>query len=115
MTNKKLKLIFAGTPEFSVPTLSRIDQEGYEVSLVLTQPDRRSGRGMNVKASPIKQKATELNIPIYQPNNLRHYDVHQRLKAEKAWVSLEKNKKLPIKTKIGVVPCIMPMLIAEVV
>ena len=84
MTNKKLKLIFAGTPEFSVPTLSRINQEGYEVSLVLTQPDRRSGRGMNVKASPIKQKATELNIPIYQPNNLRHYDVHQRLKAEKA-------------------------------
>ena len=84
MTNKKLKLIFAGTPEFSVPTLSRINQEGYEVSLVLTQPDRRSGRGMNVKASPIKQKATELNIPIYQPNNLRNYDVHQRLKAEKA-------------------------------
>tara|TARA_B100000767_G_C19754655_1_gene532369 strand:+ start:59 stop:1012 length:954 start_codon:yes stop_codon:yes gene_type:complete len=84
MTNKKLKLIFAGTPEFSVPTLSRIYQEGYEVSLVLTQPDRKSGRGMNVKASPIKQKATELSIPIYQPNNLRHYDVYQRLKTEKA-------------------------------
>ena len=39
---------------------------------------------MNVKASPIKQKATELSIPIYQPNNLRHYDVYQRLKTEKA-------------------------------
>ena len=57
MTNKKIKIVFAGTPEFSVPTLSRINQEGYEVSLVLTQPDRKSGRGKKVKFSPVKELA----------------------------------------------------------
>ena len=84
MINKKLKIIFAGTPEFSVPTLNKLYQDGYKISLVLTQPDRKSGRGMNLKPSPIKQRATELGIPIFQPNKLKNQDVYQKLKLEKA-------------------------------
>ena len=80
MTNKKIKIVFAGTPEFSVPTLSALYEEGYQISLVLTQPDRKSGRGMNLKSSPVKKKAQELSIPIYQPNKLSDIDVFKKLK-----------------------------------
>ena len=80
MTNKKIKIVFAGTPEFSVPTLSALHEEGYQISLVLTQPDRKSGRGMNLKSSPVKKKAQELSIPIYQPNKLSDIDVFKKLK-----------------------------------
>ncbi len=80
MKNKKLKIIFAGTPEFAVPTLNALNKEGYEISLVLTQPDRKSGRGMMLQSSPIKQKAKELDIPIFQPDKLTNTDVIQKLK-----------------------------------
>ena len=79
MTNKKIKIVFAGTPEFSVPTLSALYEEGYQISLVLTQPDRKSGRGMNLKSSPVKKKAQELSIPIYQPNKLSNIEVIKKL------------------------------------
>jgi len=79
MTNKKIKIVFAGTPEFSVPTLSALYEEGYQISLVLTQPDRKSGRGMNLKSSPVKKKAQELSIPIYQPNKLSDIEVIKKL------------------------------------
>jgi len=79
MANKKLKIIFAGTPEFAVPTLNALHKEDYQVLLVLTQPDRRSGRGMHFKSSPVKQKATELNIPVFQPDNLKDEDVIKKI------------------------------------
>ena len=79
MINKKIKIVFAGTPEFSVPTLSALHEEGYQISLVLTQPDRKSGRGMNLKASPVKRRAQELSIPIYQPNKLSDIEVFKKL------------------------------------
>ena len=79
MINKKIKIVFAGTPEFSVPTLSALHEEGYQISLVLTQPDRKSGRGMNLKASPVKRRAQELSIPIYQPNKLSNIEVFKKL------------------------------------
>ena len=79
MINKKIKIVFAGTPEFSVPTLSALHEEGYQISLVLTQPDRKSGRGMNLKASPVKKRAQELSIPIYQPNKLSNIEVFKKL------------------------------------
>ena len=63
MSTEKLSVIFAGTPEFAVPALEKINLAGYEIKLVLTQPDRKSGRGMNIKKSPVKQKAIELDIP----------------------------------------------------
>jgi len=79
MANKKLKIIFAGTPEFAVPTLNALHKEDYQVLLVLTQPDRRSGRGMHFKSSPVKQKAKELNIPVFQPDNLKDEDVIKKI------------------------------------
>ena len=84
MMNKKLKLIFAGTPKFSVPTLNQLHQEGYEISLILTQPDRKSGRGMALKPSAVKQKAIELGLPVFQPHKLNDQDVFQKIKAENA-------------------------------
>jgi len=70
MQNKKFKIIFAGTPEFSVPTLKLLHDSGYEVSLVLTQPDRKSGRGMKITHSPVKKYSIEHNLPVYQPEKL---------------------------------------------
>tara|TARA_B100000768_G_C11266975_1_gene371574 strand:+ start:344 stop:1300 length:957 start_codon:yes stop_codon:yes gene_type:complete len=72
MIKKKISIIFAGTPEFAVPALEKINLAGYEIKLVLTQPDRKSGRGMNVKKSPVKQKSIELDISVYQPEVLRN-------------------------------------------
>ena len=70
MNIKKISIIFAGTPEFAVSALEKIYLAGFEIKLVLTQPDRKSGRGMNVKKSPVKQKSIELDIPVYQPEVL---------------------------------------------
>ena len=70
MQNKKPKIIFAGTPEFSVPTLKLLYDSGYEVSLVLTQPDRKSGRGMKITHSPVKKYSLEHKLPVYQPKKL---------------------------------------------
>ena len=70
MSIKKISIIFAGTPEFAVPALEKINLAGFEIKLVLTQPDRKSGRGMNVKKSLVKQKSIELDIPLYQPEIL---------------------------------------------
>jgi methionyl-tRNA formyltransferase len=70
MNIKKISIIFAGTPEFAVPALEKIYLAGFEIKLVLTQPDRKSGRGMNIKKSPVKQKSIELDIPVYQPEVL---------------------------------------------
>jgi len=72
MSIKKLSVVFAGTPDFAVPALEKINLAGYEVKLVLTQPDRRSGRGMSIKKSPVKQKSNELGIPVYQPETLKN-------------------------------------------
>lgn len=100
MKNKKLKIIFAGTPEFSVPTLSILNKEGYQISLVLTQPDRRSGRGMILKSSPVKQKAKELDIPIFQPDKLTNADVFQKIKDVNADVLIVAAYGLIIPSKI---------------
>ena len=66
-----MKLIFMGTPEFSVPSLQRLIKD-FEVSAVFTQPDRPKGRGKNLAASPVKQLAQTYNIPVYQPLKLRN-------------------------------------------
>lgn len=67
----KMKIGFAGTPTFADVALQHILQAGYSVELVLTQPDRRAGRGMQLQASAVKQTAQAHNIPIIQPAGLR--------------------------------------------
>ncbi|MEZ2741650.1 methionyl-tRNA formyltransferase [Paenalcaligenes hominis] len=66
-----LKVVFAGTPEFAQLALQAILTAGYTVPLVLTQPDRPSGRGMKLRPSPVKQAALEAGIPVAQPLSLR--------------------------------------------
>ncbi|MET0311134.1 MAG: methionyl-tRNA formyltransferase, partial [Burkholderiaceae bacterium] len=66
-----MRVIFAGTPEFSRAALERLHAAGFEIPLVLTQPDRPAGRGMKLQASPVKSFALEKNIPVAQPRSLR--------------------------------------------
>ena len=66
-----MKVVFAGTPEFAQVALERLLAAGFEVPLVLTQPDRPAGRGMKLQASPVKQTALAHNIPVAQPLSLR--------------------------------------------
>ena len=100
MSNKKLKIIFAGTPEFSVPTLNALYEAEYQILLVLTQPDRKSGRGMYLKSSPVKQKAKEYNIPIFQPNSLNSEDAFKKIKKINADILIVAAYGLIIPTKI---------------
>jgi methionyl-tRNA formyltransferase len=74
-----LKIIFAGTPDFAVPALAALIEAGYDVKLVLTQPDRPSGRGMKLKASPVKELATQHQIEVFQPETLKDVDVQSHI------------------------------------
>jgi len=76
-----MKLVFAGTPDFAAVALRALIDAGHEVVLALSQPDRPSGRGMQLHASPVKALATELGIPVVQPRGLRiggKYDADAR-------------------------------------
>lgn len=75
-----MKLIFAGTPVFAAQALRAILAAGHEVALVLTQPDRQSGRGMAVHASPVKELAVASGIEVFQPPTLKDGAVQQRLR-----------------------------------
>jgi len=67
-----LRIVFAGTPEFSVPPLQRLIDSGLAPVAVLTQPDRPAGRGRQQSASPVKQAARAAGIPVHQPSTLRN-------------------------------------------
>ncbi|BDT70240.1 methionyl-tRNA formyltransferase [Comamonadaceae bacterium OS-1] len=66
-----MRVVFAGTPEFAQVALAALQAAGFEVVLVLTQPDRPAGRGMKLQASPVKQHALTHGIPVAQPRSLR--------------------------------------------
>ena len=66
-----MKLVFCGTPQFAVPGLEALVRAGHRVELVVTQPDRPRGRGMELALSPVKQKALELALPIMQPEKIK--------------------------------------------
>ncbi len=85
-----MKIVFAGTPEFAAQAMRAIDAAGHQIVLVLTQPDRRSGRGMHVQASPVKTFALEKNIPLLQPASLRRNsaDPEKQAEAEAAYQQL---------------------------
>lgn len=66
-----MKLVFCGTPMFAVPSLERLHAAGFEIQLVVTQPDRPQGRGMAMTAPPVKQSALKLNLPVIQPEKIK--------------------------------------------
>jgi len=80
-----MKVIFAGTPEFAAVALAAIHEAGFDLPLVLTQPDRPAGRGMQLQPSPVKQWAQQRGIPVAQPVSLKtegkHPDVAEQAQA----------------------------------
>ncbi len=64
-------LVFCGTPRFAVPTLEKLVEAGHSVPLVVTQPDRPRGRGMELAISPVKESALRLGLPITQPDKIK--------------------------------------------
>ena len=69
-----MRIVFAGTPEFALPTLQALLDSPYEVCGVYTQPDRPAGRGRKLTPSPVKQLAQAASIPVYQPENFKQAD-----------------------------------------
>jgi methionyl-tRNA formyltransferase len=79
--SQALHLVFCGTPQFAVPTLEKLVAAGFQVHLVLTQPDRPKGRGLELVASPVKQAASRHNLPIYQPEKIKsNEELNSRLR-----------------------------------
>lgn len=76
-----MKIVFAGTPDFAVPTLQALLKSTHEVCAVYTQPDRPSGRGRKLTPSPVKALALQHDIPVYQPENFKQADDREALRA----------------------------------
>jgi methionyl-tRNA formyltransferase len=76
-----MKIIFAGTPSFSVPALEALADAGHEIALVLTQPDRPAGRGMKTAESAIKSLAQQRKFSLSQPYSLKQAELHAQLEA----------------------------------
>ena len=76
-----LRIIYAGTPDFSVAALQALIESEHEVVAVYTQPDRPAGRGRGLAISPVKERAQLHNIPVYQPESLKEESAQQQLKA----------------------------------
>ena len=66
-----MNIVFMGTPDFAVESLRRIYDSGHHILAVVSQPDRQSGRGMNVVKTPVKEFAESKNIPVFQPEKIR--------------------------------------------
>lgn len=79
-----MKVIFAGTPDFSAAALKAIAAAGFEIPLVLTQPDRPKGRGMKLQPSAVKQAAIELGLTVAQPVSLKNEDAQELLRQQEA-------------------------------
>ncbi|WP_343209985.1 methionyl-tRNA formyltransferase [Anaerolentibacter hominis] len=75
-----MRIVFMGTPDFSVPTLVKLKEAGHEIAAVVTQPDKPKGRGKTMQAPPVKEKALELSIPVFQPVKVREPEFIAHLK-----------------------------------
>ena len=74
-----MRIVFMGTPDFSVPALEALVEGGHEVVAAITQPDKPKGRGKAVLMTPVKEKAMELGIPVYQPVKVREPEFVEKL------------------------------------
>jgi methionyl-tRNA formyltransferase len=79
--DSSLAVAFAGTPDFALPSLDAIAASRHRLVAALTQPDRPSGRGRHVAASPVKERALELGLPVLQPASLRNAGARDALAA----------------------------------
>lgn len=76
-----MRVVFMGTPDFSVPTLEKIIEAGHEVIGVVTQPDKAKGRGKKVLFPPVKEMALAHDLPVYQPRRARDPEFIEEMKA----------------------------------
>ena len=83
-----LRIIFMGTPEFSIPTLAKILEQGHEVVAVYTQPPRKAGRGGKVRKTPVHTFADEQGLPVFTPKSLKKQELQEDFKALKADVAV---------------------------
>lgn len=81
---KPLKIIFAGTPAFALPSLQALYTAGHEIVAVYTQPDRPAGRGQKLQASIIKTWALEKKLPVFQPETLKNIDIQKQIQSHQA-------------------------------
>ncbi len=75
-----MKIVFMGTPDFSVPCLEALIENGYEVALVVTQADKPKGRGHKLMPPPVKECALRYNIPVFQPKRMKDDETFETLK-----------------------------------
>lgn len=72
-----MRIVFMGTPQFAVPSLNALHEAGHELALVVTQPDRPQGRRAVLTPPPVKQRALELGIPVFQPERIRRKEARE--------------------------------------
>lgn len=79
-----MRIIFMGTPDFSVGTFEALIAAGHDIVLAVTQPDKPKGRGGKMQYSPVKEKALEYGIPVFQPKKVREAECIDKLRAYEA-------------------------------
>ena len=84
MEKSDLRIVFLGTPDFAVESLSRLVDGGYNIVAVVTMPDKIAGRGHHLLQSPVKQYAVEHGLPVLQPSNLKDPGFVEELRAYNA-------------------------------
>lgn len=99
-----MRILYAGTPEFAVPALQGLIDAGHQIVMVLTQPDRPAGRGMQLKASPVKQLALQHGLRVFQPESLKPAEVQAELAAVAADVMIVAAYGLIIPTPVLQLP-----------
>ena len=80
---KDVRIVFMGTPDFAVPVLKRLYDEGFNVTLVVTQPDKPKGRKRIITPPPVKELALQLGLEVYQPHSLKTDEAVEKISAEK--------------------------------
>ena len=83
-----LRVVFMGTPDFSVPALMEIVGQGHEVVACYTQPPRPAGRGMDLKKSPVHEAAESFGVPVFTPKSLKSADEHEAFRGLNADVAV---------------------------
>lgn len=78
-----MKIVFMGTPDFATPTLEALFNKGYSIDLVITQKDKPRGRGKKLQLTPVKEKALELGLNVFQPDNVNDEESINIIKAIK--------------------------------
>lgn len=76
-----MRVVFMGTPEFAVPSLTELNKSGVDIPLVITQMDKRKGRGKKLQFTPVKEKALELALEVFQPMDINSLESVEKLRS----------------------------------